>query len=320
MRSTSNPKQTLLDTGKELVTRGAFVHPVAASQHVRQAEIVAKHFDNPKILNARNVGEAYGLVLKLEEEKIRAAMARKDIASGRGLADLEVRLADLVLELPKLDANTFDLILADPPYGIDAASAGFRSRTVHHHNYTDDVQTARHLAQTIISEGFRVCKPRANLFLFTDIKHWEWLQQHSAAAGWTPFRRPLIWGKSDTEGFAPWGSQGPRITTEFIFFATKGQKGLIASPTDYLRVNRVSRSERLHAAEKPVELLRKLIECSTQPNDFILDPCCGSGSTLVAAKESRRRALGIERDHDYHTTALANLYNTTKDEQVELPI
>jgi DNA modification methylase len=126
--------------------------------------------------------------------------------------------------------------------------------------------------------------------------------------GWTVFRRPLIWMKSESEGLAPWGGSGPRITTEFLFYATKGQRGLNASPTDVFDDRRVPRQDRIHAAEKPVSLLTKLVNCSSLPGDRVLDPCCGSGSTLVACRDLKRRALGVEIDPDYYNTALANVF------------
>lgn len=51
-----------------------------------------------------------------------------------------------------------------------------------------------------------------------------------------------------------------------------------------------------HIAQKPVRLLRALIELTTQPSHLVLDPFCGSGSTLVAAKASGRNYLGFEID------------------------
>lgn len=311
IRVRENPSQTYQATGEELARRGG-VDAAQSSDRlrhkVREAVLIAEHLDDPTIANARDANEAHTLILKKEEERVNAILAARRIAALPSKPDIELRHGDLLEILPLLEATTFDLIIADPPYGIGASSGGFRSRTVHHHNYEDDVATARLLAKTILIEGFRVAKNRANLFLFTDIKHWEWLQTLSAQVGWTPFRRPLIWGKSDSEGLAPWGTSGPRITTEFIFFATKGEKGLLASPTDYLRVNRVPRHERIHAAEKPVELIRRLLECSTIPGDNVLDPCCGSGSALVAARELQRRALGIEKDETFFNTAMSNVH------------
>lgn len=93
-----------------------------------------------------------------------------------------------------------------------------------------------------------------------------------------------------------------------LFWATKGQRGLISSPVDVLDESRVSRSERTHAAQKPVELLKTIIECSTLPGDFVLDPCCGSGSTLVAARDTKRTGLGIELDTTFYNTAMSNVH------------
>lgn len=53
-----------------------------------------------------------------------------------------------------------------------------------------------------------------------------------------------------------------------------------------------------HVAQKPVKLLRALIELTTLPGQLVLDPFCGSGSTLVAAKSSNRSFLGFEVDPD----------------------
>lgn len=50
----------------------------------------------------------------------------------------------------------------------------------------------------------------------------------------------------------------------------------------------------LHPSQKPVELARWLIRTFTDPGDVVLDPVCGSGTTLVAARAEGRRAVGIE--------------------------
>ena len=55
----------------------------------------------------------------------------------------------------------------------------------------------------------------------------------------------------------------------------------------------------LHDTQKPVELLSRLIEVVTAPGELVLDFFAGSGSTLVAAKETGRRAIGIEVDERY---------------------
>jgi DNA modification methylase len=309
MRKLQNPAQTLLDTGKEIISRGVIMAEKASEGEVSQAVVIAAHLDNPKIASARNPAEAVQLIYKMEEEKVMAALIGRQLAQLPATPTLKLRHGDLLEILPKLDPDFVDLIIADPPYGLGAGGSGFRQRTVHHHNYEDTPDNAKRIAQCILTEGFRVTKPRANLFMFCDIDLFDWLKLSASNMGWSPFRRPLIWQKSESEGLAPWGAQGPRITTEFIFYATKGRRGLHASPIDVFNIRRVSRAERLHAAEKPVELLSRLISCASLPGDFILDPCCGSGSTLVACRETKRQGLGIESDLDYYNTAMANLYS-----------
>lgn len=312
MRLKSNPKHTIAATAGEIALKADYS---ATSKHmnavVQQAIVLEQHLHNPKIANARNAAEALGLVYKQEEERVLAALIKRSIAAAPKGAAIEIRHADLFDLLPKLDSGQFDLVIADPPYGIEASGAGFRARSVHHHNYKDDLESAKAMAQTILTEGFRLTKQRANIFIFCDIDVFPWLKLTASNMGWTVFRRPLIWMKSESEGLAPWGGQGPRITTEFIFYATKGQRGLNASPVDILDYRRVGRDDRIHAGQKPTELLKTLINCSTLPGDRVLDPCCGSGSTLVAAKELHRQGLGIESDPDYYNTALSNVFGST---------
>lgn len=49
-----------------------------------------------------------------------------------------------------------------------------------------------------------------------------------------------------------------------------------------------------YPTQKPLALLARLIECFTDPGDTVVDLCCGSGTTLVAAQQSGRKAIGID--------------------------
>jgi adenine-specific DNA-methyltransferase len=308
LKKSLNPDQTYTDTARELIKDGKVQVGAQGGDslsrtraEVRRAEIISQHLDTPAISKARNATEAFNLILASEQRTFEAELIRR---GQKRITSIEVRHGSLLEILPKLDSGLFDLILSDPPYGIGIDGAGIRSRTVHHHNYDDSPDTTRQLLQCILTEGFRVCKPRANLLLFCDIDFFGWLKEASARAGWDPFRTPITWIKSDSEGMAPWGREGFRRTTEWIFFARKGQKGLIHSPVDVLRHNRVGRADREYGPEKPEPLLRELLAASTLPGDYILDPCCGSGSTLAAARSLNMKALGIELELDAYNMAL----------------
>lgn len=319
LRQEENLGQTLNETARELIADGTLpniTNEHHAGQRIKQAVVISENLHNPTIAKARNPTEAYNLILKSEEERIHAIMARRRIAAAPAVPDVTIRRGSCLEILPTVDTGTVDLILTDPPFGIGADTGGFRARTVHHHNYEDTPENARAIAESILIDGFRITKPQANLFMFCDVDLFPLLKQMAAKMGWVPFRTPLIWRKSMSEGMAPWQGKGPRRTYEMIFYATKGQKGLLTSPVDILDEARVSRKERIHAAQKPVELLEELINCATLPGDFVLDPCCGSGSTLVAAKNLKRRGLGIEVDETFYNTAMSNVFGGENGPQI----
>lgn len=64
-----------------------------------------------------------------------------------------------------------------------------------------------------------------------------------------------------------------------------------------------SKVARIHPTQKPVRLLEKLIALFTDPNDVVIDPCCGSGSTIIAARNLGRRAYGFEVNKDFASKA-----------------
>ena len=67
--------------------------------------------------------------------------------------------------------------------------------------------------------------------------------------------------------------------------------------------NVVESADRIHDAQKPLDLMRQLVRDFTDPGESILDPWAGSGTTVVAAKLEGRKGVGIELDN--HTAKMA---------------
>lgn len=73
-----------------------------------------------------------------------------------------------------------------------------------------------------------------------------------------------------------------------------------------------------HPTIKPLELVKRHILHSTQPNDIVLDCFCGSGTTCVACKETGRRYIGMEIDPEYHKIAVNRINGITANGQMSI--
>lgn len=75
---------------------------------------------------------------------------------------------------------------------------------------------------------------------------------------------------------------------------------------------------KIHPSQKPVAVLKKLIEIFTDEGDVVIDPCCGSGSTLRAAAELGRSAYGFEIDRNFYEKAKNEMLVFPKEEQMSI--
>lgn len=70
-----------------------------------------------------------------------------------------------------------------------------------------------------------------------------------------------------------------------------------------MEMQRDTRTPKVHPTQRPVSLLEKLIEIFTDPGDVVIDPCAGSGTTLLAAANCGRKAYGFEIKKDFYKSA-----------------
>jgi site-specific DNA-methyltransferase (adenine-specific) len=195
--------------------------------------------------------------------------------------------------LPTLGGDAADLILTDPPYGVDYASNRGNHRPIAGDDGSLDIQECLSLACRVLRRG-----------------------RHAYVFGGGPLERTplaaaveLIWDKGIVgmgDLSLPWSKSHEPIT--FAVYEPskanrdKGYGGLAARlrQGSVLRVQRVTGGASLrHPTEKPVPLLRQLIESSSVWGETVLDPFSGVGSTLEAARLEGRRSIGIELDEAY---------------------
>jgi site-specific DNA-methyltransferase (adenine-specific) len=98
-----------------------------------------------------------------------------------------------------------------------------------------------------------------------------------------------------------------RYQHEQAYLLAKGNPPTPAQPVSDV-IDFAYTGNRLHPTQKPIEALSPFIEAFCNPSGTVLDPFCGSGSTLVAARQLGRRYLGIELDETHCLTARRRLH------------
>jgi DNA modification methylase len=208
--------------------------------------------------------------------------------------------------MSKMKAESVDLILTDPPYGIDVGEAHtYKRMTVVDTNFEDGDFETFDLLDKAIKEMYRLLKPDRHMYMFCGIDKFPTLVTMLTKHGFEPHHLPLIWDK----GSGSYPSQQTSFvhSYEAIIHVKKGRRKLNASPRDIFAVKRVPSGKKIHPTEKPTELLRDLIGFSTLPGELVLDPFAGSGATLVASRETNRRGVGIELNSNYYEGIIKRL-------------
>lgn len=208
---------------------------------------------------------------------------------------------DALTVLRQMEAESVNFIITDPPYGVD-----FQSRRVEKARRND--KTANDKAPFIwwLYDAFRVLTVGGGLLCFS---RWDVQQVFIDAMKIAGFsvKSVIVWDRV-VHGMGDLKSTfAPRYDT--CIFAVKGSYAFPnGRPADVIQCQRINGADLRHPNEKPLDLMRRLIEATTKPNDLILDPFAGSGTTLVAALQSGRRYIGVELSPQHHETAQRRLY------------
>lgn len=299
-------KQTYLATAEEIAgkpLRGSTEQSYAQTQ-VRQAVILAKHLSDPEVSAAKTEREAFKIVQKKETERHYQAVAQALGKTASAERHSLVR-GDAREVLPLLPPKSFDCILTDPPYGIDAQDFG--SQVFHEHKFDDSQPLWLDLMACLAVEGFRLCKDLAHAYIFCDPQHFVTLQGIFKDAGWRVFRTPIIWVKGT--GMLPLPDHGPRRCYEAILYAIKGDKKTTGVYSDVIQIP--PEKTTIHPDQKPVDLYVDLLKRSVRPGESVLDPFAGSGTIFVAANKLQLAATGIELEATSYAISTERLKETT---------
>ena len=198
--------------------------------------------------------------------------------------------------IKSLPDNSVDLIVTDPPYGINLTK-GYKSGS-NELIQGDDGFTVMFFLDDIMREYKRVLKPNSALYIFTrfDVMPYWWIKLKN----YFDAKNQIVWfkgggGMGDLKGNFSYNY-------ESIMFATNG-KHQIRGKRDGSVWQIGKCKQEYHETQKPVELIEKILLHSSDEGMTVLDPFMGSGTTGVACRNLKRNFIGIELNEDYFNTA-----------------
>jgi len=266
----------------------------------RKELIVAQHLSDPEVRKAKSVQDAFKVLRRKEE-----AQRNVDAAGALGVefvaAQHELFNTETTAWLSTCEAERFDIILTDPPYGINAQDFGTSGgRIIQDHQYDDSPETWHKAMPGWCQQFFRVAKKEAHAYVFCDIDNFGALKQYMATAGWWVHRTPLIVYKRDGAR-VPWPEHGPQRKWELCLYAVKGKLTVTRIYGDVIEC--ISDDSLGHGAQKPVSLYVDLLKRSARPGMRVLDVFCGTGTIFPACTETKCFATGVEGNPQWYAVA-----------------
>lgn len=218
--------------------------------------------------------------------------------------------------LERIPNVSVDLILTDPPYNISKYSSGNIKR-VNKTDLNNDIagwDKVEMEPHKLVRDFKRIIKPKGNIFIFTSynlLGKWHEAFDHEFSTF-----QIFIWHKTNP---APKIYKNGFLNSCEIVIClwNKGHTWNFSKQEEmhnFFECPICSYPERLqkpkHPAQKPIKLLKHLINIASNENDVVFDPFMGVGSTGCAAITLNRKFIGCEIDNIYYGAALKRILKT----------
>lgn len=213
---------------------------------------------------------------------------------------------DCLEGLAAVPDKSVDAIITDPPYFLSMGHAGCAtnakgSDALNSNRTFNDLAICTPFYKQLFREYSRVLKDDGSFYFFTDWRGYAYYFPLLNAE--LPVRNMIVWDKKSGPG------SFYSFAHELIVFGTYKGKTKGGVGTNVWRMAafnsgaRKTNGDKVHPTQKPVELIAKMIEDSTEPGGVILDTFMGSGTTAVSCLRTGRNYIGFELDERYHAIA-----------------
>ena len=183
-----------------------------------------------------------------------------------------------------LDAIECDCVLTDPPYGINGGR-GSKSTERGRGNYTTGFEDTPEYIREVVADVIRRCVAKWPTVVTPGNRN---LMQYPQPDSFGCYYQPAA------VGLQTWGNLNAQ---PILYYGKNPTKQNFGTPCSYTMTETPEKNG--HPCPKPIAAWKRLMCNVTLENMTILDPFMGSGTTLLAAKETNRRAIGIELNEAY---------------------
>jgi len=190
--------------------------------------------------------------------------------------------------------NSIDLIITDPPYGIDYQ---FNNNKNIKFDVLKNDNKPFNLTE-YLNQFKRIIKNKKGIYIFTRFDIYpKWYKEINS---FFKIKNCIVWNKTGRLGAGDLKGQYG-LNHEFIIYATNGRHILNEKrEKDVWKHQRTPKGEYCgHPTQKPTKLISKIIKKSSEEGDVILDPFAGGGSTGIAAQNTNRDYILIEKEQKY---------------------
>ncbi len=211
-----------------------------------------------------------------------------DLKIGNG----QLMLGDCLELMRQIPDDSIDMVLCDPPYGMNWNSNWRKGESKHRKIENDD--NLEWLAD-FTKQCFRVLKNNRGGYFFCSFHNIDIFKQELEKL--FKIKNLIVWVKNNHGTGDLKGSYAPKH--EMIWFVVKGRPLLRGKRySDVVEFSRTSNE--MHPTQKPVDLIEFMLKNFSDTNDIVLDPFSGSGTTAIAAENTERRWVCIEKDDEYY--------------------
>lgn len=206
--------------------------------------------------------------------------------------------------LKNIPDKSIDMILTDPPYGINYQS-NMRVKSDKFEKLENDNNSSRFL---IYKDFYRVLKDNTVCVVFCSFKNYA--DDFNELKKYFDIKNCIIWFK----GGGGIGDLTHTLATDYemAIIGHRWQCKLRGKREGSVwKSNKVNSKTMYHPTEKPIDIIEKIIDSFSDKTNIILDPFLGSGTTAVACKNLKRNFIGIEKKEEYCEIARQRLRQST---------